>query len=65
MDRGEALHDTRERTSERPQIQDRPVGETISVVNAPPAFIRSLRYCHQKAKRFSIASRMSTNLTIG
>ena len=25
--------------------------------SAPPAFIRSLSYCHQKAKGFSIASR--------
>jgi hypothetical protein len=31
--------------------------------SALPASIRSLSYCHQKAKRFSIASRTSTNLT--
>jgi len=35
----------------------------FSVVGAPPAFIRSPSYCHQKAKRFSIGSRTSRNLT--
>jgi hypothetical protein len=62
MDRGQALYDTRERTVTGHKFK---IGQLVNYFgrDVPPAFIRSLSYCRQKAKHSSIASRTPSSPT--